>query len=96
MKTLTQEQAELFRRLRPTLRPLCDAANALVGELLTACPHLEENDPDCEVCKLYEAARDAEAALHGIPDEVDAALLRGPLPASRQKARDKKEGRSRG
>ena len=84
MRTLTDEQAELFRRLRPQVRPLYDAVNRLAKELTSACPHLDDCDPGCPVCGLYEMARDAEMALHPAPDALDAALWNGPHPMARR------------
>jgi hypothetical protein len=83
VNTLTDEQAELFRRLRPTIRPIVDAVNAIVSATVSGCPHMDESAPDCPVCSLYQAAKDCETALFGLPEIVDAALLRGPDPRAR-------------
>ena len=85
MKTLTDEQAELFRRLRPTVRPLYHAVANLTSELSDACEHKVGNHPGCPVCALYESARDAEMALAEAPEALDAALLNGPHPLAAQR-----------
>jgi hypothetical protein len=87
VNTLTDDQAALFRRLRPTVRPLRAAVSDLVSAVLTACGHTEGEHPDCPVCRVYEMARDADNALRDLPDAVDAALLAGPHPAARGRKR---------
>ena len=81
--TLTHEQAELFRLLRPRLWKVMNELAALTSEFHRACPHADENDPDCPVCWVYESCRGAEVALHDAPGHIDAALIRGPHPHTR-------------
>jgi hypothetical protein len=85
MHAITDDQADLFRTLRPSVRPVFDALGKIAGELCDACPHLTEDDPDCWVCLIYRAAANAQAAYHNVPDWVDGALVNGPHPRERKK-----------
>lgn len=80
MKTLTDDQAELLRQLRPKVRPALDAVSDLINHLIRACPHRDYNHASCWICTLYLALTRTEAELRDVPDDLDKALLDGPDP----------------
>ena len=83
MKTLTHEQADILRSMRSDSRRLVDLVGDMVKQVNGACEHMDENDPRCPVCKVWRCLANAERDLHGLPDEIDRHLERGPHPAGR-------------
>lgn len=76
---MTKKQAELLRKIR---HPLTDAVQEIVAirdEVSNGCDHLDEPDPECFICELYETLN-IEYRLLKIQEELDRQLLNGPLP----------------
>lgn len=87
MNTLTHEQAELFRRIRPDVLA---ASNLLLDRLAgnrtglsSACPHNDEFDARCPVYQVDKALDRAIRAAELVAELLDAALERGPAPLAR-------------
>ena len=76
---MTKKQAELLRKIRS---PLTDAVQEIVTireEVSDGCDHLSKSDPECFMCKLFEALN-IEYGLLKVQEELDQQLLNGPMP----------------
>lgn len=82
--TLTDAQAAMLRDRRKQMLAAVNTVSDFASLTCDACPHVEDEQPDtCPMCRLYRMFADASNALHGVPEVIDHALLRGPHPAKR-------------
>ncbi len=80
-KTLTREQAALFRDCRKRVIAAVNEVAAVRDLFLKACPHIDPEQPEtCHVCRIYKMFEGAAGEIHDARDVVEAALTNGPHP----------------